>query len=455
MTTEHDAPLPPIPAPITTADTNVLQPSDLRDAKDWDDLIPPELKAVVLEKEKQGALPASTEKKEDTPPVEKKDDAPPSLPMKAGELDTSPEAIEKLLAGDPDAVEKKQTDSDEDPPTPPPWHEDEEYKKLLTRATAANIKQDELDKIIEAAADKKVLDKAAYIEGLQTKTAELEKIKDMSQSEIARLKRIERAQFFDEQDEIKEKYIKPMTANIREFQRILNLEGHPEHLTKVLNAKSKVELETIINESLPTLSDENLVKLKTTWTNYKESEFGYNKDKNAAQEDGRKAMSTSLTPEQTQEILRRGIAEFIKASPKYSYLDKAIAEGIEKHPDAQEVIQMAKKNFVNMKEALANPSDHVHNPEWMHMLSQFLLDAAHNRHIESKYEVLQRSFAEKEELLTKVTAAYRELVKSAKGITSTKGGTAVAHVNGASGKDNPERALAEFQKVLDTGILDI
>jgi hypothetical protein len=72
-------------------------------------------------------------------------------------LSLDPDSIDKLLAGELDAVTKKSKlkskSGEEDSDDKPTWHEDEEYAELLEKVNYTGVSQKELDKIIQKAAD--------------------------------------------------------------------------------------------------------------------------------------------------------------------------------------------------------------------------------------------------------------------------------------------------------------
>lgn len=426
---------------------------DIPETDDLDDLIPEELRAAVQKVESGKSQipnkPLKAPVRETNEDIQ--DDIPP-LHMEGDDEDINiddldDESLTKFLDGDTSVLKKAKKEEDVDTPI---WHDYEGYQELVKKASYAGVTQDELDKIIEQSSDKKIIDNSKYLKDLETKNEEYARKLESQQKEYERLKNIERQAKFDSLPETKEKYGIPMTKDIQEMKKILDMEGAQVPLTNILNAKDKAEFTNMVKDV--NFDDEDLLRLTNHWRSYRETLFRYNSAKESAQKNLGEHLKTSLNKEDVDNVLRNGLVDVLKSDEKYAYIKEAINEGLDKHEDVSRVIAVGKANFENLVKAMENPSDFIHNSEWLTGLAKFAFDTAHNKHIEEKYKSLQSTLSDRNQKLEKVLKAYKKLKQSGSGISGLKSGLGLAAKKAE--KDSTKDDAEEFKALL-TGDLDI
>ena len=415
-----------------------------------EDLIPSELKAVV-EKQEAENKPVVTEEnpKENTPiektPSSKKEVQIEVSPEDETSVDISDEGINNLLKGKIDSPKNSASEGeDEDKPY---WHDDPEYKNILQNSRG--VDQKSLDKIIRAAADKKVVDTSKVVQSLEKKIEDSKATESKLSEKIDRLQKIERAAHFDNTEEAQEKFFKPMNESAQALRKTLELEGVNIPLQRFLLAKDKAALTALLRDE--NLDDDSIKEIASHWKAYKEVEHDYNNTKTEAQKDLRKFLSTNISPEKARDIVRSGLKSLLKEE-KYSYIQKAIEEGVDGHEDVKNILDIGQRNFFNIVKAISNPSEFAHNSEWLEALAKFTFDAAHATEVEIKHKELQKNYTATEDKLRKIAVAYKNLLKAGKGINGTN-----AVISGRNGKSESYDVSSEkkqFEKLL-TGAIDI
>lgn len=465
------------------APANVIYNNDITGSIDIDDLIPIELREAINganveekettkeEEEEQKETepekvedintypidpePEQEEKEEEEieeepaeePAEEKKEEEKTSPPTTDEDLDISPEAIDKLLKGDIDAVIKKPASKKEEKPF---WHEDDDYKSLSKQLDNYGVKKGTIDKLIQKVADKHVIENGNLIQGLEKKAIEAEKTTENYKNELIRLQAIEREVRFDTADTTKEKYGIPMSDAAKEIAEVLQREGVNVSLSSVLLAKNKTDMVKILGSH--SLEDKDLTKITNQWRNYKELETAYSAARSESTRNLSKALATNISNETVHSILRTSLADFLKNDAKYKYIEDAIKDGVEKHPDITNIIGLAKNNFVNFVNALSSPSEYVHSEKWLSSLAKYSLDSAHNKHIQDKFYILRQEHTKALESLKKIVVQYKKLAGSAKGITGSGKGVASGKGNSSAStkqmKKQEDEILSEFKELL-------
>lgn len=430
-----------------------------------DDLIPEELRLAVegnkkdsAEKDDKSVLPPEDDEEEDSDLAEDEGEdilEDDEASDDDADLSLDPDSIDKLLAGELDAVTKKsklKSKSGEDSDDKPTWHEDEEYAELLEKVNYTGVSQKELDKIIQKAADTKVLENGAYTTGLQAEVNKLKNTTETMTLELQRLKEIERLAHFDNSEEVTERYAQPMTSAIENIKEILDLEGIDVSAADIIHAKDRGTLNKLLEDY--SLDDDSKLKLHNNWKDYRTLQLQYKTDKEEAKQDLRKHLSTSVPAEIQKKILRNSLTEFMKSDESVAYIKDAVNKGLAENPNPEVsgVINLASTNFQNLIGALASPSEFIHNDKWLGGLAKYMLDASHNKNIALKYKTLLQEKEANDKNFVKIVKAYRKLASSAKGITGKPGGIAFANSNGKGSKKDEASVLAEFQGLLDGDI---
>ena len=324
------------------------------------------------------------------------------------DLDLSADAIDRLISGDADALAKKEETTEE----VPFWHEDEEYNSLVNRY---GISQEEVDKLIEKVSDSKVLENKNYVEGLRGEVEELKRKTEGSDEEVERLRAVEKAAYFDNSVEVKEKFVTPMSESLKEIKNILDLEGSTVSLQKIAGTKSRADLTKVLQED--SFDDESFKKIVDSWRNYREIETNYLTAKEEAQKDLSKYLDTAISDESANNILKNSLADFLKADEKYNYINEGIKQNDE---ESLNILGLAKNNFFTLLQAFKNPSNSVKNQDWLKNLATFMFDSAHNSNIQQKYYKVNTELEQSNQKLRKLAVEYKKLANSGKGIRGVK-----------------------------------
>lgn len=426
---------------------------------DLDELIPKELRDAVNNPEKKTEKTVKTQAPEPNNDDDKSVDDDTSTDDGADdgaskeddddELDLSSDNIDKLIDGDNDAVNKKPVQD-----TKPHWHEDPTYKELTTKFKFSNITPEKIDKLILDAIDKKVLTDSEERNTLNIEVEQLKSSDALKSAEIDRLKNIERTAFFDRMPETNETYFKPMVQLETSMKAVLDMEGTSVSLQQILAAKNKAEFTETIKDI--DFDDATLQKMTNYWRGYKELQFKYLEDKKTAQTNLRQHLSFNIPDDAANKLFSTSILDFSQADERYSYIKKAINEGLQGHEHVGKILHAAKSNFLQIIRAISNPVDYSKNVKFLDSIAKFTLDAAHSAHIEDQHKSLQEQNKILQTNLVKVVNAYRKLKGSAEGITGKKG--PLVRTNKENGHDRASKKdLEEFQNLLSNkiGVADI
>lgn len=390
----------PVPADDTALpfSSNRVDTSSISLDASLDDLIPPELKKLMEDS------PSSKEiiKDEEDPPVvtesnQDKDDTP---------VDISSEAIDRLLKGEPDPVVE---------PEKPFWHDDEEYIDFSGQLESYGLKKELLDSIVKKVSDKYVVDNSKLLQGLEEKLKESTTKVETLESEQKRLRDMERGLLFDELPEVKTKYGAPMIDAVTDIQTVLEREGASVSVAQILRAKNKSEVLTLIEGAQ--LPDKDVIRVVEQWRSYKDTELAYSSAKAEAREKGIGAVTSKISEDTIDTVFKNSLSSLIKQD-EYSYINKAIREGVDKHQDVGNLIGLGKTNTAAFIKALQNPTEYLHSREWLEGLAKYTLDAAHNKHLASQLPAMQAIIKDQKASLEKVVREYRRLAEAAKGISN-------------------------------------
>lgn len=396
-------------------------------ATTFEDLIPDELKAAVGEVEAKQPTPVDDRPTrqptavDDRPtrqpaPVDDRPTKQPApvddIPMDDDSLDlSSPDAIDKLIAGDLEALKPNKQPK----PVEHPWYSNDVYKKMLTRG----ISKDELDKLILEASDTKILDTSKYAQSVEEKANQYEQELGYTKKELERLKILEKEKHFDLMPEVTDTFIKPMEALSKEIKGIVALEGINVSTKDILNAPDRVSLVKMFEDE--NITDQDLSRITNFWRSYKELEYNYNIAKNDALNNSKSILNERIPEAEVGNLLRDGMVEFLQSDTKYKYIDDAIRDGIEKHKDVTDVIGIASADFKNIVKAISNPLDYSRNVNWLKGLAKYTLKASHAMNMEQKYYQANEELANIKQQRDKLAQAYKKLLSSGKGITGTRG----------------------------------
>jgi len=448
---------------------NVIMDGGFRgDEFDIDSLIPEELRAAVgrhAEEEEEDEveqdvnhvkpakpaddLPRFRSRDSEGEDEEDDEDEAPVPPTKAVEsedsdedLDLSPEAIDKLIKGDTEAIVKKAVEEDA-----PFWKEDAKYKSVTQRLSKLGMKTQDIDELIQSVTDKNVVDTSKLVKGLETRAQKAENDAEHYKSEISRLRQIERGAYFDGLEEVREKYGVPMTQAIQEIHSVLKREGISVSVQKLLEADNKTAMISLLDGA--SLEDTDLSRITNQWRSYKEVEQSYIAAKAEAQKNLKEGISTKIAPETVESILKVSLKDFMGADPKYKYINEAISDDISKHPEVSDLLGVAKANFQNLVQAISNPSETIHNQKYLATLAKYVFDSAHNRLYEKKYRVLESDHSKAIDSMKKLVRQYKKLADSAKGITGARSGVgAVGRNTQKSAAKETKRIVKEFEELL-------
>lgn len=413
--------------------SNVTPPSNLSagkefDAFDIDSLIPEELKAAVDKEE--------LELVDEDEPVESDDNelevAAPSgsfiedeYPVDA-DLDLSLDNIDRLMDGDLDALKK--TNAVEDEVDVPVWHDAADYKDLVEKVAYNGMDQAQLDEVIRNASDKRVLDSGKYTQGLQAKLKKLEESQGLYDSEIARLRQIERSAHFDSSSEVKSKYIDPLRGIQSAVSDVIDTEGLPVTANDILTAQNRIALNELVSPY--GLEDSTVNKIVSQWSSYRQLHRDYGIEKSSAQKDLHKHLGTNISEDMSNKILNNTLVSFMGGDDKHSYIKEAImSDNINEHPEVVDVVNRAKGSFTSFINALAAPSEYVNNQQWLNEFAEYTFETSHNKHIADKFYAEKETHDRTKDTLNKVVKEYRKLAASAKGIS---GNTGPSRMNGHS-----------------------
>jgi hypothetical protein len=442
----------------TSNDIAAYEPDDT----DIEDLIPDELKAAIEksdleekepEKKKVSQVGTATKAPEPEPDEEEDEDDYDINKFYDDEdeeddddLDMSPEAVDRLIEGDPDALRKKKAEPIEDEPF---WHNNEDYAELVKTASYAGFDQQALDKVIQAASDSKVIETGNYVNGLKTKLGEYENSHNMLVEELKRLKNIEKSAYFDNSEEAKTRYTIPLKETESDLKELLEYEGSELEPTEVFSASNRAALNSILADH--DLEDASRLKIVNAWKSHRELTSQREEDRKLAKEDLSKSLSTGLPEDVAFKVLQNSLTEFMESAPEYDYIKRGVLDGLNNNPKAAGVVKLAKSNFLNLVKAFGNPGDYVHNNQWRSGLAKFMFDAAHNRTMAQEYTQQQSTYRDMQERFVKLAKKHKQLLKSGKGITGAKGSArAESSKSGKIAKDDAE----EFKNLL-SGKLDI
>lgn len=386
-------------------------------------------------------VPDPDEDEDDDAPDDEGDDG--NEPLDPDNIDTSPEAIEKLLSGDKQAVRRKTADTSTNNEKAP-WEEDEDYQALLTKAERAGIEQTELNTLLTKVADSSKLSSSTHLQGLTQEINDLKATVNARDLENSRLKKVEKEALFDTSAEIQEKFTKPMNASAKAIHRILENEGATVPLATILNAQNRIEFNELIR-NLP-LDDNDTITITNAWKQYKDLDFQRQTARSESATQLAKHLSFEIPKEVVISTLKTSLLELVR-EPGFEHLQLAVNEGFDKHPDANKLIGDAKQNYMFLTEALSNPADHVKNPQYLSRLAKHVIDNADARLHRDKYYTERENHTKTLDSLKKIVVKYSELLDSASGISNKPGAALFANGNGSRSEPDRDKTLKDLKKI--------
>lgn len=428
--------------PVSSGRGMIEGASSLRDVEGIDDLIPPELRALaaedeVDEEEQDSEKPAE---EPEQPVTEEEDDE---------DGDITPDDIDKLLSGKEDDAETEEEEQHF-------WAESDDYKALKTTLENIGADTSNLDKVLQHVADKTKVDQGIVVQGLREEAENSKKSVEQVQGELDRLRQIERAVRFDNADTTKEKYIAPMQSAAQKISQIIEREGSPVSVQKILGAKNRAEMTALFDDAK--IPDEDMNTIANQWREYKELLTEYTTEREAAQKDLTKALGTAIAPETVDKIMKNALSDMLQQDERFAYVRDAIEEGLDGHDDVAQMITQAQANYRAFVGALSNPSAKIHSSKYLDQLAKYAMGAAHGQLMEDRYYTLSDEYKNLKTAAAKLSRKYKELVESARGITNERGiARAPANGNKDMSEDDKEEAAAAYKKLLtdDRAIDDI
>ena len=395
-----------MPTPRMLSNENTEFPSF-----DLDSLIPKNLREAT-EKLEAAELPPETPVVRQTPAQA----AAPNDPI------TPPPADEPDLLSEADKIAQKinptpTDDTQAEDQAPPFWTENESYKELMNHLNYSGVPKSLLTKFAEEISSHQTVDTTKLVGGLEQERADLRADVENLQSEVLRLREIEREAVFDNHPETEDKYSKPMINSATAIRSILDLEGSKVPLADILNAPNKTELLRVIRDM--DLSDSDVQTLTSQWRTYKETQKDYEVARKQAKASLRERLELKVAPERVTAIARKVLIDKMTGDEKFRYIRTGIDEGLDKHENVAKVLGNMQHNFQQMVQALQDPHSVINNPKEMNKIASLMLDNAHNGYLASQYPTLQKNYDQLTEDVKVLATAYQELKRSAGG--STKG----------------------------------
>lgn len=420
---------------------------------DWDidSIIPEEFKSLMSSGDEDNQDPEDAPPEQKSSPKEPEDNNEEAVPLPTlshdeddisdDDIDTSPEAIEKLLAGDVDAVIKKKDGSEEE--DTPFWVDDEDYQVVRDKFETYGLDAKQLDKLVRKVADKYTVDNHKVLEGVNTDLENTKKELETHRSEIQRLRELERAVRFDQSDEVKEKYITPINQAYKEIQTVLDNEGATVSMRDVLGAPNRTELVKLLQAG--NVEDSQMTPIINQWRNYKQLAREYSADKEKAQKSLQNVLSANISEDTANKVFKNRLAKLIEDDERFQYLLEKTKDG--KLPEhVQRVATGAKQNYDALIQALNSPHEHAFSDKWLNDLAEFVTRATHNDYIQEQYYPLKKENESLRSTLTKLVKKHTQLAKAAKGIQGKQG---VVRKNQNDKSEDDATVLKEqYQKIL-------
>lgn len=460
---QTQTPAPTVPAQKPAAQASVQAKSTSSDdfGDSIDDLVPDilleahaehekELQNAPKQKVKPAQQPVTTQvddEDEDEPDDEfdAGNDEDTSVDEDEEDLDTSPEALEKLLKdGDVDAVKKKKDKTNAQDEIKPAWADDTDYTEISKKLTAAGVKPQSLDGLLRKVSDMSKIESSEYVQNLKKSEESYKSQIATRDNEIKRLRTLERDAHFDHSQEVRNEYHNPMSAAIQEIDKAFKFEGITLPVAELLRANNRTEYNRLLSDFE---IDENSAKvIYNNWKNYQEISAKYLQAKSEARTNLAKHLSTEIPKENIQNFARRGIISMAER-PGYEHVKQAIQDGFEKHPDIGKMMKDTYTDFLNLSLAISNPIDHIHSEKFMNDLAEYVFSNVEAKHFRPKYfeEVKKSALIEKN--LKKVMSAYIKLKKAAGGIQGIVGNVPGRGRNTQDQDDEDDR-VARMEKLM-------
>lgn len=423
---------------------------DRTGAFDIDEIIPAELKEAIA---KDTSLLPSDERVIEEPKKAKRvleeeevivDEVVPDKKRPAYEI---PEQDEDILGVEDDIDEilgLKKTEDTSEKEEKPFWTELEAYKPLAEGLRFSGLKDDSLNTFVKEVVDKAVIDNSKYKQSLESKLNKYESELLIKDKEIGRLKNIEKSAFFDGLPETQEKFIKPMTSDLTEIQKILQYEGIDINPAKIVTTANKAELAKLFKDT--TITDDDFNNIISHWRSYRDTLYHYNNEKGQAQKDLSKSLKTDIADDVISSIVKEVVEDVTTNDEEYSYIKEALMEGADKHEDVAEIIANSHNNFYKLVKALGNPTDFARDPNWLRALAIHELQHSHRKAMTNKYYNLKKEYDIQKEKLVKVAKAFKKIKGAGSGISGKGKSYTSLNTNGAAAKPIDDDLIDKYTK---------
>ena len=387
-------------------------------------------------------MPAAPTRAEAEPTPEQKM-AEPARATTTEEAQTVPGEVDPFA--DVDNIVKElipdETATTDDQEAPPFWAENQHYKDLQNHLNYNGTPLSLLEKFARDIADKSTIDNGKLVTGLENEKRSMSaKIADY-ENEIIRLREVEREAVFDLLPETEEQFSKPMQTSAETIKNILDIEGSPQSLSKILQAKNKTELNQVLRDV--DLDTQQLANVTTQWRLFQETKKSLDDARGEAKQNLKGKLSLEIPPERATDIMRKTLIDLMTTDEKFKYIQTGINEGIENHEEVGQVLSTAQSNFSAMLSAITDPHSVVRNPAKLKQIATYVVKAAHNNYYANKVPDLQSKLTQTEEKFRKVAEAYVSLKKAAGGKVGNSGLPITGRANGNGTTHSPAKVEAD------------
>lgn len=334
-------------------------------------------------------------------------------------IDLNPDAVRKMLLGQDEELPVR-----EEAPALPFWHEDEDFKSLSTTLTKYGVTAEKLNEVIKKVADKTVVDNSKLVDGVRNELTESKKKVEYLEPENKRLRDIERAAIFDDLDETKERFFVPMNELARDVQTVLDRESTGIKAGSVLYAKNKAAFLSAVEKA--GLSDADQARLAEQWRDFQSIRNDFDVAKQEAIQTGVLARSLQISPQTVNKVFQTGLRDLFDMGSEYEYIQRALMDGLDKHPDVSDVISEAGANLEQFVEALKKPQEHLRDRDWLRGFSRFCTKAAHNNKAAAQLSDERRGRREDQALLREALIEVKRLRSAGRGVTGQSSGDGYA-----------------------------
>lgn len=359
-------------------------------------------------------------------------------------INVSPESIDKLLEGDINALNKKESEQESEEEDYY-WTKDEEYKDFTNALEYSGFDRAKLDSFIKKIADKSVVDQGNLVNGLRKEVDNAKRQLETYESEIAKSREAMRGIRFDEQEDVQSKYIRPAESNRNKIDSILRQEGAKLNAIQLVNINNKATLLRTLEEN--GVDESKSKEILTEWRAHQDTATEYNEAKQLAIKNSVSIANAKMTPERFQNILKGSLADMIEHQ-EYLSLKTAVTEGIDKHPDMGGVIQKGRNNLSVIIDAIQKGSEALNDSNLMSSFAKYAINAAFVESQANKAAEKTVRIEQLENSLKKLAIEYKKLSSSAGGIKGKALTPTIARAKVKEEKKSQENLVKEFEDLL-------